>query len=156
MPVSPEEYRARTALAEGFREAWGCGRPACDREPVRDDFAEEARTTLETVGAIPCRAPGEEPPPLPAWAQRCPLETIYHPDRWVSELIAAANEMAASKGGLTFAQITGREPSTFDIRGLATLRRASGDAMESDRLLAERKRQIEDAAAKAQASGRHS
>lgn len=135
---------ARASMVKAARAAqarWGCPMqsdrgdkpPAPPPERLPVDLAEVAQEWAETVGLVPLRLPDDPPPETPLPLPRtCPLVGAYTPTPWQRELLRAHRLMIASKGGLRFEQILGREPTARDIEGLDALVRAQGQATESD------------------------
>lgn len=129
---------ARGSMVKAARAAqarWGCPVEGKYSPPPRlpVDLAEIAQEWAETVGLVPLRLPDDPEPSTPLPLPRtCPLAGAYTPTLWQREVLRAHRLMVASKGGLAFAQILGREPTARDIEGLDALVRAQGQATESD------------------------
>lgn len=89
-----------------------------------------AAETMGTVVRDP--RPGAAEPTLPKSLHCCPFEATLTADRWSREILRAASLMREFHGGVSFEQVTGRSPDTWDVRAMDALLKAQADVLESD------------------------
>ena len=122
---------ARTARQ--LQTRWGC--PVAGKTPPKVlpvDLGEIVTEWAETVGLVPLRLEGDPPAPPAALPKTCPFAGAYRLSEWQREVLRADRLMTRSKGGLRWADVTGREPTVRDLEGLDALAKATAAVSESD------------------------
>lgn len=79
----------------------------------------------------------------------CPLACTRRVSPWLVEVTRVVRVMERTKGGMTFRQLTGREPHVWDVRAVDALLEVSDAVSVSDDKVREREREAREAEAKA-------
>ena len=125
----PAGYLREATLdaAREYRERWGCPRGPADGAPLPADLAAEARHVATVTGT-----------PV---ASTCPLACVTYADPWVVEVTRAV--ALASDLHIPIDEQLGRDLTRVDLQALSALKRAQGEAWESDQKIREEQREQE-------------
>lgn len=114
----PAGFRRDAALADAaeYRTRWGCPRGPVAGAPLPADLASEARHVATVTGTPE--------------ASTCPLACITYADPWVVEITRAV--ALAADLHIPIDEQLGRDLTRVDLQALSALKRAQGEAWESD------------------------
>lgn len=110
--------------AREYRERWGCPRGPANGDALPPDLAAEARH-VATVTDTP-------------EASTCPFASITFASPWVVEITRAI--ALASDLHIPIDEQLGRDLTRVDLQALSALKRAQGEAWESDQKIREEQR----------------
>jgi hypothetical protein len=129
----PAGFRRDATIADAaeYRERWGCPRGPAAGAPLPPDLAAEARHVATVTGTPE--------------ATTCPLACITYADPWVVEVTRAV--ALAADLHVPLDDQLGRDLTRADLAALSALKKAQGDAWQSDEKIREQKRENERKAA---------
>ena len=134
MPALHEGERQRKAAiveaAAEYRARWGC--PRGNSAPLPPDLAAEARHVAAVTGTPE--------------ATTCPLACITYAEPWVVEVTRAV--ALAADLHVPIDEQLGRDLTRVDLAALSALKKAQGDAWQSDEKIRETKRENDRKAAR--------
>lgn len=129
MPTLHEGERQRKAAiveaAQEHRARWGC--PRGNGAPLPPDLAAEARHVAAVTGTPE--------------ATTCPLACVTYADPWVVEVTRAV--ALAADLHVPIDEQLGRDLTRADLAALSALKKAQGDAWQSDEKIREQRREQE-------------
>lgn len=129
MPTLHEGERQRKAAiveaATECRARWGC--PRGNSAPLPPDLAAEARHVAAVTGTPE--------------ATTCPLACVTYADPWVVEVTRAV--ALAADLHVPIDEQLGRDLTRVDLAALSALKKAQGDAWQSDEKIREQRREQE-------------
>jgi hypothetical protein len=125
----PTGFRRDAALADAaeYRARWGCPRGPAGGAPLPADLAAEARHVATVTGTPEART--------------CPLACVTYADPWVVEMTRAV--ALAADLHIPIDEQLGRDLTRVDLQALSALKRAQGEAWESDQKIREEQREQE-------------
>lgn len=125
----PAGFRRDAAMADAaeYRERWGCPRGPSGGAPLPPDLAAEARHAALVTGTPEART--------------CPFACVTYADPWVVEVTRAVT--LAADLHIPIDEQLGRDLTRVDLQALSALKRAQGEAWESDQKIREEQRETE-------------